>query len=91
MVFGSRKLISKLPDFQISLLGKVVVPPSTARHLGVVLDINLSFHDHITKIISSCMASLGQINRAGHIYNQTILMTVINAVLFSKLFYCSVV
>ena len=68
-----------------------MVPASTARDLDVVLDPNLPFDDNITKTVSSCMESLGQINRAGHIYNQTILMTVINAVLFSKLFYCSAV
>ena len=91
MVFGSRKLISKLPDFQISLLGKVMVPASTARDLGVVLDPNLSFDDNITKTVSSCMESLGQINCVSHIFNQPILITVVNAIVFSKLFYCSAV
>lgn len=91
MVFGSRKLISKLPDFQISLLGKVMVPASTARDLGVVLDPNLSFDDNITKTVSSCMESLGQINCVSHIFNQPILITVVNAIVFSKLFYSSAV
>ena len=38
IVFGSRQLLAKLPDFKISLLGKDLAIASTAKDLGVVLD-----------------------------------------------------
>jgi len=41
IVFGSRRLLAKLPDFKISLLGKDLAIASSAKDLGVVLTHNL--------------------------------------------------
>ena len=62
IVFGSRQLLAKLPDFKISLLGKVALA-SSAKYLGVVLDPQLTFDDHVLKTTSSCVSSLAQISR----------------------------
>ena len=59
------------------------------KDLGVILDPLLSYDEHITKTISSCMSRLGQINRVKHVLDRQTLLTVINALVFSKLFYCS--
>ena len=69
-VFGSRQLLAKLPDFKVSLLGKV---------LGVVLDPQLTFDDHVLKTTSSCMSSVAQISRVKHVLDCNQLVTVINA------------
>ena len=45
--------------------------------------------DHILKTVSSCMSSLAQSNRVKHMFDKNTLMIVINALVFSKLFYCS--
>ena len=55
-----------------------------ARDLGVILDTSLTFNDHVTTIIASCMSRLGQINRVKHC-----LILIINALVFTKLYYCS--
>ena len=39
MVFGSRQMISKVPDFRLSLLGKELIPVQTAKDLGVTFRI----------------------------------------------------
>ena len=44
---------------------------------------------HITSIVSCCMSKLGQINRVQHVFNPTLLSTIIHMLVFSKLFYCS--
>ena len=55
VVFGSLQLLAKLPDFKISLLGKDL---ASAKDLGVVLDSQLTFDDHVLKITSLvCQAS----------------------------------
>ena len=89
MVFGSRQLTSKLPDFRITLLGKELVPVSSAKDLGVILDPNITFDDHILKTVSSCTSSLAQISRVKHVFKRDTLVTIINTLVFSKLFYCS--
>ena len=57
--------------------------------VGVVFDSNLSFNDHIITTASSCMSALGQISRVKHIFRKDILVTIINSLAFSKLYYCS--
>ena len=89
MLFGSRQMISKMPNFNLSLLGKDLVPSRCARDLGVIFDNQLSFSDHNVKTVSSCMSSLTQINRAKHAFDKDLLITIIKGLVFSKMFYRS--
>ena len=41
------------------------------------------------KTISSCFSSLAQINHVKHVFDRWTLTTIINTLVFSKLFYCS--
>ena len=66
-------------------------PAPVAKDLGVQLDQNLSFNGHIVKTSSNCMHKLVQINRIKHLLDRKTLMLLINAFVFSKLFYCSTV
>ena len=72
-----------------SLLGKELEPVTADRDLGVMLDANLTFNEHIVSTASSCMSRLGQINRVKHFFDKNTLIIIINALVFSKLFYCS--
>ena len=63
MVYGNRQMLSNLHNFRVTLLGKEIQPSSCEKDLGVIFDRNLSFNEHITKTVSSCMSILGQINR----------------------------
>ena len=89
IVFGSRQMSLKLHDFRLSLLGKDISPVQSAKDLGVILDSNLTFDDHIKTTVSECIAHLAQISRVKHCLDRTSLLTVINALVFSKLYYCS--
>ena len=79
-----------LPEcFQLSLLGKALTPNESIKDLGVTFDRNLNFNEHIIKVSAQCMSALGQINRVKHVFNKELLITIINSLVFSKLFYCS--
>ena len=54
MIYGSRQMLAKLPEFRISLLGKDLTP-----------------------------------SKAKHAFSKSLLITVINCLVFSKLYYCS--
>ena len=55
--------ITELGDLKISLLGKELLPVPSGKDLGVILNNNLTYHDHITKTVSSFFSGLAQINR----------------------------
>ena len=89
MLFGSHQMIAKIPNFNLSLLVKDLVPTHCARDLGVSFDDQLTFSDHTSKTVSSCMSSLAQINRAKHAFDKDLLITTIKGLFLSKIFYCS--
>ena len=49
----------------------------------------MSYDEQISKTVSSCVSRLCQINRVKHVFDQKTLKLVINALVLSKLFYCS--
>ena len=89
MVFGSRQMHSRMTTRSLTFMGRELVPEHTAKDLGVILDAYLTYDEHITKTVSSCMSSLSQISRTRHVFDKRTLLTIINALVFSKLFYCS--
>ena len=89
MIFGSRQMLSKLQDFSVNLLGEALIPVELAKDLGLTLDENFTFDEHIVKTVSSCMSILYQINCIKHTFDRQTLITIINSLVFSKLFYCS--
>ena len=85
MVFGSQRMALKVPEFKLSLLGKEIIPVQTVKDLGVVFDPTLSFDDHISATVSSCMSKLSQLSRTRFVFNKELLETIINALVFSNL------
>ena len=81
-------MVSKVEDFRLNLLGKKITPATVAKDLGVVLDPCLTYNDHIASTVSVCMVLLGQINRVKHAFDPTTLTIIVNALVFSKLYYC---
>jgi hypothetical protein len=71
------------------MLAKELTLASSAKDLEVKFDPILSFDNHILSTVSSCKSSLCQINRAKRVFRKNLLITVINALVFSKLYYCS--
>ena len=89
IVFGTKQMLSRLDDFKLSLLGKQLTPCDPVRDLGVYVDSHLSYDEHISKTVSSCVSRLCQINRANNVFDQRTPKLVINALVFSRLCYCS--
>ena len=90
LLLGTRQMLRSVPeDFHVTLVGKQLHPVSSAKDLGVTIDASLTYDEHVTNVASSCTASLCQINRIRHILDRQTLTTIINALVFSKLYYCS--
>ena len=68
---------------------KRVTPSPSAQDLGLQVDSTLSYDEHVTQTVSLCIGSLCQINRVKHLFDARTLERVINALVFSKLYYCS--
>ena len=90
LLIGTRQLMQTIPpDISLNLLGETITPVSSAKDLGVFLDSHLTYDFHITKLVSSCMSTLCQINRVKDSFDSDTLSLVIEALVISKLLYCS--
>ena len=72
-------------------LGKRNNTVPVARDLGVFIDQYLTYDEHLTQTAAKCLCKLVQINRIKHLLDKETLLLLINAFVFSKLFYCSTV
>ena len=91
LVCGSKLGVAKTRNFKFLLLGKQLAPVEATRDvdLGVILDTSLIFDHHVSATVASCMSRLDQINCVKHCFDNRTLIIIINALVFSKLFYCS--
>jgi len=90
MFFRSRQNIAKVnDDSNLFLFKKDLVPATTAKDLGVIMDPNLTFGNHVLETVLSCLSCLAQINRVKNSFDKQSLIIIINSLVFSKLFYCS--
>ena len=89
LLFGTTQMLNHVLDFRVTFLEKELRPVSSARDLGMEFDECLSYDEHITHVVSKCTKSLCQINRVKHILDSRTLIVIINALVFSKLYYCS--
>ena len=58
---------------------------------NVRLDSNLTFNEHVSTLTSSLISVLCQISRVRHLFSKSVLTTILNCLVFCKLFYCSTV
>ena len=47
IIYGSRQMTERLPQFHPSFLGKELVPTQSVKDLGVTFDKNLTFNNHV--------------------------------------------
>ena len=90
LIIGTRQLMSKLPaNISVNFLGKSLKPAVSAKDLGVTLDSHLTYDNHISQLVSSCMNKLCQINRAKNSFDTKTLSEIIKSLVVSKMLYCS--
>ena len=73
------------------MLGKEITPVTVAKDLGVYTDQSLTYSDHITKTVSTCLRKLIQTNRIKHLLDKKTILLLMSSFVFSNLYYCSTV
>lgn len=92
ILIGTRQLMSRLPaNLSVSFLGKTLEPVTSAKDLGVILDPHLTYDEHTSKLASSCLSKLRQINRVKDSFDPKTLKLIVSSLVFSKMTYCSTV
>ncbi|CAB4008338.1 Hypothetical predicted protein, partial [Paramuricea clavata] len=92
MLIGTRQNLQQLPvDMTINFLNETITPVSFAKDLGMTIDSYLTYDQHITILVSSCMNSLCQISRVKKCFDKEALTLIVSALVMNKMFYVSTV
>ena len=75
--------------FSVDLNGTSIHLSSSIRNLGVTLDQNLSFLQHVPRTCQICNFELRRINFIRHYLSQDALKTLISAFVLSRIDYCN--
>ena len=91
MILITSKQNQKNPclSFAADLNGTSIHLSSTVCILGVTLDQNLSFQQHVSRTCQICNLELRRINSIRHYLSQNALKTLISALTLSRVDYCN--
>ncbi len=76
-------------NFSIQLGSSTITPSRTARNLGVVIDDQLSFTDHIATTARSCRFALYNIRKIRTFLSEQAAQLLVQALVLSRLDYCN--
>ncbi len=76
-------------NFIFQLGSSTITHSKTARNLGVVIDDQLNFTDHITKNARSCRFALYNIKKIRHFLSEHATQLLVEALVLSRLDYCN--
>ncbi len=89
MVRSSHVYTSLYFNFSIQLGSSTITPSRTARNLGVVIDDQLSFTDHIATTARSCRFALYNIRKIRPFLSEQAAQLLVQALVLSRLDYCN--
>ncbi len=76
-------------NLTIQLQISTITPSKTARNFGVVIDVQLTFSDHIAKIAKSCRFALFNIKKIKTFLSEHASQHLVQALVLSRLEYCN--
>jgi len=66
-----------------------VQPVSSIRNLGVYIDADMTMRTHVTAVVRACFAALRQIRSVRRSLSRHALLTLVRALIISKVDYCN--
>ena len=92
MLIGSRQRLTTVDqNMTVQINGKIVTKVDKCKHLGVIIDKNLTWNDNVEYTRKKALKGLHMLKRAKPFLPHNILKTVYNAIVLPHLEYCNIV
>jgi hypothetical protein len=76
-------------DIKLKLNGKLLVINKEVKYLGLIIDHNLSFSNHLSTLSNKLRKANGAISKIRHVATESVLRSVFNSLFISHLSYAS--
>ena len=91
IVFGTRHMLVNDPQLHLSMLGVPIEQVKKTKLLGVILDSQLSWSDHIDNITTKMGRGLAMVRKCSTYLTSSVMGQVIQSLVFCHLYYCPVI
>ena len=88
IALGTRETTRRLPPISITFSGSTITCASSVKNLGVWFDSDMSFVTHTNEVVRRCTGSLCGLSHSRHSLPKSVLITLIQGLVFSVLRYC---
>ena len=85
----ARNVSIKVAQTSINVAGESIAKSETARNLGVILDHQLSLHDHIRNVVKVCRFQIRSIWKIRKYLMEYTTKSIVHSVIISRLNYCN--
>ena len=89
VVFCIRQMQRQLPNITLSLGDAVVTPTTSLKNLGVTMDQNLTWAEHVSETAQKCNKIVFPLSKHGASLSQSVLAKLIQTLLIPHLMYCA--
>jgi hypothetical protein len=84
---ASARRLSSLPSAPVSIAGSDVLPVSTVRSLGMLVDSDVGAASHVRRVVSRCFAALRQLRQLCRYVSDECFRSLLVALVHSRLDY----
>ena len=88
IIFGTRNMTKEAPQTPLRLRDSAIQRQSSVEYLGIVLDENLNFNEHVNKVNTKLAKALGPLNLIKHLMPFRIRKQVSQALVLPHIKYC---
>ena len=88
MLVGTKQKLMKAADFHLEISGAVVHASKNIKILGVTVDSELSWNDHVSSVVRKCNCILISLYRCRHYFTPHVLKIIIQTYVFPYIRYC---
>ena len=88
IVLGTKQMLKDLPPVSIRLAGTTVNESTTVKNLGIVMDRTLSFHNHVSNVVSKSTGVLLALTHVRHVLPKPAVKPIVTSLVMSMVRYC---
>lgn len=88
VVFGNRPNFWS-PDWWPEEMGEPPLPSLEVKNMGVIVDCNLSYGDHVSRVVSTSFFLLRKLKKLKFVLTEESFRTAVTALILSRLDYCN--
>ena len=81
--------MSQLSNKSIAFSGEEIIPVTSVRNLGVIVDSSLTFQLHISRVVSSCFYQMRRLKGSLRALPFDTAKTIMNCFVISRIDYCN--